>query len=276
MGPFWAILAVSDSTLSGGRRILLARMYLLDNGQRGCTAHAGTLGALCGLSAETAEHYRRELESKGLLRRVAQTRAWHVVLPPNPPPDRATSEEIQAYARRIEAVIGPEPPYRKSESPFGFEPNEHSGGTRTPVRDSENATRTITDPHPNPRSGEPEPAFGSNPNQDSGGEPEREFGFRQTENRIPVRDFVLNRGAPGAAHQPHGTHELVGETQEKALMSPVAHATTESRDSRDTAFPAGRCSDCGEPLRLSARGRIMPCGCAGPQAAEDADKTGDA
>jgi hypothetical protein len=97
-------------------------MYLLDNGCRGCTATAAVLGQYTGLTERTVDKYRRELEALGLLFAVAGTRGWHVILPSNLPPDRATVAQIQAYARRIGEHIGmPEvtPPGVVSHTPGG-------------------------------------------------------------------------------------------------------------------------------------------------------------
>jgi hypothetical protein len=106
MGCFWAILAVSDNVLSGGRRILLAKMFLLDNGSRGCSASAAVLGQYTGLTERTVDKYRREFHARGLLYPVHGTRGWHLALPSGLPADRADVPEIQVYARRIESQIG--------------------------------------------------------------------------------------------------------------------------------------------------------------------------
>lgn len=106
MGCFWAIQEVPDELLSGGKRILLSRMYLLDNGSRGCCASAELLGRYTGLKERTVDKYRRELEAMGLLYGVPGTRGWHLNLPSGFPPDRATDAEIWDYARRIGEQIG--------------------------------------------------------------------------------------------------------------------------------------------------------------------------
>src|SRR5437879_6496107 len=108
MSVFWSIIAVREEFLGGRRPVLLGRMWLLDNGPRGCTASAKALGSYTGLSPRTVEKYRIELADLGLLYQVAGTSGWHVSLPPGPPPPHATTAEIQAYARRIEAQLGPE------------------------------------------------------------------------------------------------------------------------------------------------------------------------
>ena len=51
MGCFWAILAVSDAVLSAGRRLLLGKMYLLDNGPRTASVIAETPVRLLGVTA---------------------------------------------------------------------------------------------------------------------------------------------------------------------------------------------------------------------------------
>ena len=124
MGGFWAVLAVSDTVLSAGRRILLAKMYLLDNGSRGCSATAAVLGLYTGLTERTVDKYRRELEALGLVFAVPRTRGWHLNLPTGLPGDRATDSEIQEFARRIEAQIGvtettPEGVESPQETPMG-------------------------------------------------------------------------------------------------------------------------------------------------------------
>src|SRR3989442_10636225 len=108
MGAFWAILAVPDQVLSGRRSILLAKMFLLDNGTRGCNASAAVLGRYTGLSERSVEKYRGELDALGLVYRVPGTRGWHVNLPTGLPGDRAKDAEILAYTRRRTATIAPE------------------------------------------------------------------------------------------------------------------------------------------------------------------------
>ncbi len=107
MGAFWAILAVPDHVLSGRRSVLLARMFLLDNGTRGCNAGAAVLSQYTGLSERTVEKYRAELADLGLVYRVPGTRGWHVNLPSGLPPNYAKDAEILAYMHRIVAAIAP-------------------------------------------------------------------------------------------------------------------------------------------------------------------------
>jgi hypothetical protein len=119
MGAFWAILAVPDHILSGRRAVLLGRMYLLDNGPRGCTASAAILGQYTGLADRTVEKYRGELADYGLVYRVTGTRGWHVNLPSGLPPDRANDAQILAYMRQIVDAIGP-----AESTPTGAVPSE--------------------------------------------------------------------------------------------------------------------------------------------------------
>ncbi len=107
MGAFWAILAVPDHVLSGRRSVLLARMFLLDNGPRGCNASAAVLANYTGLTARSVETYRGKLADLGLVYRVPGTRSWHVILPTGLPSDRASDAEILAYTGRIVATIAP-------------------------------------------------------------------------------------------------------------------------------------------------------------------------
>lgn len=107
MGAFWAILAVPDHVLSGRRSVLLARMFLLDNGSRGCNASAAVLASYTGLTERSVETYRGKLADLGLVYRVHGTRGWHVNLPTGMPADRAPDAEILAYTRRIVAAIAP-------------------------------------------------------------------------------------------------------------------------------------------------------------------------
>jgi hypothetical protein len=126
MGTFWAILEVRDDLLSGGLRILLGRMYLLDNGTRGCTASAAPLGSYTGLTPRTVDDYRRHLEQLGLAYRISGSRGWHVVLPPGQPGDRAGDDEIRTYAQRIEdAIAKPRP--QSEQTPIERERNPDPG-----------------------------------------------------------------------------------------------------------------------------------------------------
>lgn len=230
MGAYWAILATRDELLSGGQRILLAKMYLLDNGDRGCSAPAAKLGAWCGLTEGTAEKYRRELGELGLVYRVTGTRTWHVTLPSGLPVDRATDEQVQAYARQIDAFL--------------------RNGKPTPafvIPADETRTDGTTEPEP------PFGETGTSVRRNRNGHPDRRSASEPTAIRTVIRDSVPELVTTDARFDAFPLMSTQ-ETRETALMSADAHAPAQTTSEN--------CERCGKPLQHTTGGRVIPCRCA--------------
>jgi hypothetical protein len=206
MGVFWAILEVIDRVLPAGVRILLARMYLLDNGTVGCNASAAQLAEYTGLTTRTVDEYRRRLDCHGLAFRVHGTHGWHVVLPTPMAADRATDKEIRDYARWIEAATIPLP---------------ESGNNAPPIE------------------GSSEPGSEESPTR-TGGTPNAKGEIRHRESPTHVGESVRRlTGAipPGAAPRLMSTHETHEDTLMSSSRSRTKDTDEEHRHSNSVTPP---------------------------------------
>jgi len=241
MGPFWAILATPDGALSGGQRILLAKIYLLDNGSRGCTASATALALWCGLTRETVDQYRRQLAEVGLLYRVPSARSWRVTLPPNQPPDRASDDEVLGFARRLADFIRQQPGSArhqgKAESQLGVSRHLKIRAARWALRETE----PECDPSPN-------------------GQPNQSTAVNDAKNRMPIRH---SQGKEAVFTSPVGRPALTStqDTSEhlSSALKPEATATIEGQGQQRDHM----CEHCGGRLSATPAGRLIPCRCAG-------------